>query len=879
MKQLFVNNFSATVAQTFGASDTSLYINSAAGLPPLTGGDYLLLTVFRKTGVEEREHEVLKATAITGNMLTVVRSVEGAAASQFLTGDRVEVRFTALGAGSLVQTNDARLSDARVASDVSAWAKAGTKPSYTKSEVGLASADNTSDANKPVSTAQATALALKESTANKDASGGYAGLTQFKLNLRNAANTLTSWITTAATVARTWTMPDKDGTVAMTSDLDIKAPIASPTFTGILTAPDQAIALTANNLPAIRPTLNLDFANSKAIDPRITFTRASTASYYGADGIMHMAASGVGRTTFDPVTGVCEGALIEESKTNLLTYSEDFANSTGHGNYQATITPNVAIAPDGTVTADKLVESAVSGGHSQNSQVNVTSGNTYTNSCFFKAAERGYGVIGFSNVNGAFENISYVFDLQSGVITFSSGTFTSSVVSVGNGWFRASITTTSLLTTAGYPYRGLSSVSNAVSYTGNGTSGLYIWGAQLESGQLSSYIPSSTTFTSRASAGTFIGSNGLIQSAAPNVARWNYNPMNLTLAPKLLLEGASTNLALNSEVFSAMVGVSVTTNTIAAPDGQTTADLVLETAITNEHYPDDITLTPSLGVYIWSVYAKEYSGNRTLYLRVAAGNIGAATFDLVTGTTSGGTITAVGSGWYRCSLTMTMTSATLTVFRTQFWNAGISYAGDTTKGMYLWGRQVEPGTLTSYIPTTSAQVTRAADLSTSAQTTRAADVAAITGANFSSFYRQDEGSFVVKWNLPINTLDSNNLLHLCKYASSEAISVRMGYVGGRRVRSYAQDEAGAFQYVTEGDINASGTAGVATVAWKSINDFATSQNGAAAITDSTGLIAPYKHTHLYIGTTLSGWANGSISSLRYYPKRLSNLELQALSAQ
>lgn len=95
MKQVFVNNFAALVAQTFGIADTSLYLNSAAGLPALTGGDYLLLTVYRKTGVEEREHEVIKATAITGNMLTVVRSVEGAAASQFLAGDYVEARVTA----------------------------------------------------------------------------------------------------------------------------------------------------------------------------------------------------------------------------------------------------------------------------------------------------------------------------------------------------------------------------------------------------------------------------------------------------------------------------------------------------------------------------------------------------------------------------------------------------------------------------------------------------------------------------------------------------------------------------------------------------------------------------------------------------------------
>ena len=61
--------------------------------------------------------------------------------------------------------------------------------------------------------------ALRETSSNKDASGGYAGLTLLKLNLRNAANTITSFFTTAATVARTWTMPDKDGTVAMTSDI------------------------------------------------------------------------------------------------------------------------------------------------------------------------------------------------------------------------------------------------------------------------------------------------------------------------------------------------------------------------------------------------------------------------------------------------------------------------------------------------------------------------------------------------------------------------------------------------------------------------------------------------------------------------------------
>ena len=91
--------------------------------------------------------------------------------------------------------------------------------SVTKTQVGLGSVDNTSDANKPVSTAQQTALDLKQDLLGKDASGGYAGLTLFKLNLRNALGTITSWFTTAATAARTWTMPDKSGTVALLDDI------------------------------------------------------------------------------------------------------------------------------------------------------------------------------------------------------------------------------------------------------------------------------------------------------------------------------------------------------------------------------------------------------------------------------------------------------------------------------------------------------------------------------------------------------------------------------------------------------------------------------------------------------------------------------------
>lgn len=89
----------------------------------------------------------------------------------------------------------------------------------TKDDVGLANVDNTSDANKPVSTPTQTALDLKQSLSGKDATGGYAGLTLFAHNMRNVANTVTSFLNNTATAVRTWTLPDKDGIVAMTNDL------------------------------------------------------------------------------------------------------------------------------------------------------------------------------------------------------------------------------------------------------------------------------------------------------------------------------------------------------------------------------------------------------------------------------------------------------------------------------------------------------------------------------------------------------------------------------------------------------------------------------------------------------------------------------------
>jgi len=138
MKQRFVNNFSTTVASTFGAADVFLNLTSVTGLPALGASEYIALTIYRQVGVVESGHEVVHVTAIVGNQATVTRSVEGADATVFVAGDRVQARVTAAALESKADFAE-----------------------LTKANVGLGNVSNLAPADMPVSTAQQTALNLK----------------------------------------------------------------------------------------------------------------------------------------------------------------------------------------------------------------------------------------------------------------------------------------------------------------------------------------------------------------------------------------------------------------------------------------------------------------------------------------------------------------------------------------------------------------------------------------------------------------------------------------------------------------------------------------------------------------------------------------------
>ncbi len=193
-------------------------------------------------------------------------------------------------------------------------------------------------------------------------------------------------------------------------------------------------------------------------------------------------------------------------------------------------------------------------------------------------------------------------------------------------------------------------------------------------------------------------------------------------------------------------------------------------------------------------------------------------------------------------------------------------------GCRLHSELVEAGTFpTSYIPTSTAA------------TTRAADAASMTGTNFSEWYRQDEGTFVVGFDAPNIPSDTATYCRVYSaHGGTNANSIDMLINGGWNPdRIVAMISAGGVaSFDPAGTANGWVAAPVAyavnATAYKA-DSFATSWNGLAAATDSAGALPVVNQ--LNIGGYLSAsQLNGHIRSITYYPKRLANAELQALTA-
>ena len=263
------------------------------------------------------------------------------------------------------------------------------------------------------------------------------------------------------------------------------------------------------NYPEIRPSLDLNFARTKTLDPRITFTRSSGGSYVGADGLIKYAGVNEARFDHDPVTGESLGLLIEEARTNLKLWSESIELDFFRASI-STIIQNAIVSPDGTQTADGIVPSTtVSPKYIDKILTGFSASQNVCTSAFFK---KGVGKEGWLQIyeesGNALQALRFDFDTKQLFFSISNeynsgGGVTKGygVIEYPNGWYRLWIAGYPNTTTTGRRIRiRLTNQTGAFDFTGDGISSyLYVWGVQCEIGSFpTSYIPTVASTRTRA---------------------------------------------------------------------------------------------------------------------------------------------------------------------------------------------------------------------------------------------------------------------------------------------------------------------------------------------------------------------------------------------
>jgi len=317
-------------------------------------------------------------------------------------------------------------------------------------------------------------------------------------------------------------------------------------------------------------------------------------------------------------TRINSAGLVEVCPWNLLEYSEDFSNGVWNP-VNSGVTANTTTAPNGTTTADSLLETTANGEHRFWQRPALISGQDYTFTMYVK--QNGRKRFQIKIFDSTSVQASALFDVSTGTIVATNGT--SSIENVGNGWYRCSIVATSPTSSTGYTVLDLATDSYAQStasdsYTGDASKGVYLWGAQLNIGSTAKpYFPTTDRL---------------------NVPRLTYQNGGGG-CPSLLLEKQSTNLATYSEQFDNAVwtktNTTVTANSAISPDGTQNADTVANTG--TENTPELIQLysgASSSTVYTLSCFMKANTHTKGVLRAYNGGSTTTplALFDLSAGT-------------------------------------------------------------------------------------------------------------------------------------------------------------------------------------------------------------------------------------------------------
>jgi hypothetical protein len=536
---------------------------------------------------------------------------------------------------------------------------------------------------------------------------------------------------------------------------------------------------------------------------------------------------------------------VEVTPWNLVQYSEDLSNAIWSQQNGITVTPNTITAPNGTLTADTLEKAGGSGGTNYHYIVQTLNTFEQLTNFFYVKYKSGSGIVWLLGKNsGTFA----FYDVINGTALSKSSGMTTSIESVGNGWYKCIFSQTYVGAISTEFGIGLCLVDGTPNYnaTTAATQSAYIWGAQSSiSATAKPYFPTTDRL---------------------NVPRLTYQNGGGG-CPSLLLEKQSTNLLSYSEEFDNAgwfkTEITVTANNTTSPDGTANADKLIPTTTNSTHYVDRSGIGVSSNG-LASIFAKKGEYNR--FAIRSYFTAGYAIFDVNSGvivSTSGvtATIENVGNGWYRCSVNDTgNANYGYGIFVLQNTSTSVNaFAGNGTDGIFVWGAQLEASSYpTSYIPTTSASATRVAD--------------ACSKTGISSLIGQTEGAFFVefifnsKQGMAIQiaySSDYSDAIYLER--SGDTSMVLNCYYGGvQQVGIQTNDLVDGQSYKV-------------AIAYK-LNDFAFYKNGVLVGSDSSANL-PTPINNLYIGGY--GGAAGyemTIKQAVLFKTRLTNTQLAQLTA-
>jgi hypothetical protein len=613
----------------------------------------------------------------------------------------------------------------------------------------------------------------------------------------------------------------------------------------------------SDSFPATRPVFMADFANGGKIDPRASYSRSTTGSFYGKD--KHL------------------------SSDNLLTYSTSFDqwSASGHG-----ARTGGQADPAGGTSAFEIPENSSSGFHRVYQELTASGDLAFTVYAKQNSGTRYLTLTLFSADNNW---VAATFDLAGGAAATGSGSsssftsLTATQTASGNGFYKCVIKATGSITKA---FASLSNATTAPigtyglpSYTGDGTSSIDLAFASLTTTGATDYN-ATTTQIHREYAPT-------LQTAAINAARFEYSATDgesMGTSLGCLIEGQSTNLiSYSDDITNAWWGksfIDAYSGAAVGPTGTLNSGLIVASATYNpNHYLQRTGIATTVSTtYTYSLYVK--SAGVTNFAILTFQNtspftqFGYANVNLATGTISGSigsaTIDSVGNGWYRVSVSG---AALTTVSNTRLWiqdSAGNAlHTPNGYDGLLVAGQQFEASShCSSLISTSGSTVTRAAD--------------SLSLATADIGYTGGPVSIVGEVRFNEATASSvQYLMHLSNGTADNAIGVSRRNSGGyaNKLQAFVESDN-----VDQGSIyvSTSTVTDDTDYTWAisvDTNDFKADLNGLSNGTSDTGVTLPTSASTLKIGGYLTSGSEleGHVKRIAVYPA-LTSTNLQALTS-